>query len=117
MVTILFTIGAMAQAEQTTTGNKQKTSDNAGSECYEMKDNMLMHCWGEKSEVQKTNVTLKNGTKVSTKGEVTMADGKTQMLTNGQCIDIKGMIGDCNKMHVDMKHDKMNNTAGDHKDQ
>lgn len=75
-------------------------------ECYMMKDNALMHCMGTKAEPQKTDVKLKNGTTISAKGEVMKSDGSKEMLANGQCIELNGNIGDCEKMHAGMKMDK-----------
>jgi|GEM_PF-4696957 len=75
-------------------------------ECYTMKDNALIHCMGAKHEPQTTDVKLKSGVTVTAKGEVIRADGSKQMLTNGQCIDLNGKIGDFEKMHANMKMDK-----------
>lgn len=120
MVTVLFTISAIAQTEQkSTTTTKQSTTTTTdkstmkGHESYMMKDGTLMHCVGDKTETQKTNVTLKNGTRITTTGEVITSDGKTSALANGQCVDMKGMVGDCDKMG---KGGKMDNMQGEHKD-
>ncbi|HKR07099.1 MAG TPA: DUF6799 domain-containing protein [Bacteroidia bacterium] len=75
-------------------------------ECYMMKDNALMHCMGTKAEAQKTDVKLKNGVTITAKGEVMKADGSKEMLANGQCIELNGNIGDCEKMHLGMKMEK-----------
>jgi uncharacterized protein YdeI (BOF family) len=75
-------------------------------ECYTMKDNTLIHCMGAKHEPQTTDVKLKSGVTVTSKGEVIRADGSKQMLANGQCIDLNGKIGDFEKMHASMNKDK-----------
>lgn len=111
MVTVLFTTGVMAQTEQkstTTTKETTTTTDKTtvkGHECYMMKEGTLIHCMGDKAEAQRTNVTLRNGTKITTTGEVITSDGKTMAVANGQCVDMKGMVGDCDKMHAGIKHD------------
>lgn len=118
MVSVLFTAGAMAQTEQTTTKQTTTTTEKSTTkahECYMMKEGALIHCMGDKSEAQKTNVTLRNGTKITTTGEVITSDGKTMAVANGQCIDMKGMVGDCDKMHASIKHEHKN-MQGEHKD-
>jgi uncharacterized protein YdeI (BOF family) len=106
-----FSTATFAQAQ---TDKKMETKPAQGSEakmtsphCYTMKDNAMMECWGAKAQAMKKDATLKNGTMVSTKGEVTMKDGKKSVLTNGQCIMANnGMIGDFAKMHPEMKMEK-----------
>ena len=68
-------------------------------ECYMMKNGHLVHCIGTKAEPQKTEVSLKNGTVITSAGDVKMKDGKSVKLENGQCISMMGSIGDCEKMH------------------
>ncbi|MEP7170175.1 MAG: DUF6799 domain-containing protein, partial [Bacteroidota bacterium] len=58
----------------------------------------LMHVIGSKNEPQKEDVKLQNGTTVTANGSVMNADGSKAMLANGQCIDLMGKIGDCEKM-------------------
>ena len=93
---------AVAQAEKPAAA-KSTGEKKMATHCYTMKDGAMMTCMGKSAEPMKSDVTLKNGTKVSTKGEVTMKDGKTSMLTNGQCIDMSGKVGDFDKMHPAMK--------------
>ena len=101
---VLFTSAVFAQADKKMETQPQPAAKKMSHQCYMMKDGAIMHCMGDKSEAQKTDVKLKNGTMISTKGEVTMKDGKKSMLANGQCIDLHGMIGDCEKMHASMKN-------------
>lgn len=75
-------------------------------ECYMMKDGVVFHCMGEKSEAPKTDVKLSNGTVISTNGMVTMKDGNTKKLENGQCVSMMGSIGDCGVMHSSTVHPK-----------
>lgn len=97
---LLFITGIRAQTNQRATG--QTDIKQTQHSCYTMKDGKLMHCMGIKMEEQKTNVTLKEGTVITTQGEVTRAtkDIAPVMLENGQCIDLTGTIGDYAKMHV-----------------
>jgi hypothetical protein len=106
LLAILISIGVMGQADKqtkpaakpaTTEQNKMKTH------CYTMKDGAMIHCMGSTHEPMTKDVTLSNGTKVTTKGEVTMKDGKKTTLANGKAIDLNGKIGDFDKMHANMK--------------
>ena len=91
---------------QTQTAASPAAEMKMAHECYMMKDNALMHCMGTKAEPQKTDVKLKNGTTISIKGEVMKTDGSKEMLANGQCIELNGKIGDCEKIHTGMKMEK-----------
>lgn len=82
---------------------KAEIEHKMAHECYMMKEGSLMHCMGEKSDAQKEDVSLKNGTVVTPTGEVKMKDGHKTKLENGQCISMMGSIGDCDKMHEMMK--------------
>ena len=75
-------------------------------ECYMMKDGAVMHCMGEKGEPQKSEVKLTNGTVITPDGMVTMKDGNTKKLENGQCVSMMGSIGDCETMHSSTVHPK-----------
>ena len=99
MASILFTTALMAQADQKATGQIDvRPSHDA---CYTMKDGVLMHIVGDKMEVQKTNVKLAEGTTITTNGNVTRGtkDSEPFTLRSGQCIDMKGKIGDYAKLH------------------
>ena len=95
---VLFSTSAFAQAEKQT-----KPAPKMTTHCYNMKNGAMMHCMGTKEEPMTKDATLKNGTRVTTKGEVTMKDGKKTTLTNGKAIDANGTIGDYDKMHANMK--------------
>jgi hypothetical protein len=70
---------------------------------YTMKDGVMMHSRGAKEEAMTGDLKLNNGTVVSSKGEITMPDGKKSMLKNGQSIDMQGKITNSEKMSPDMK--------------
>src|SRR4051794_16322046 len=105
----LFTTAAFAQDAQADKKAEAKpattTEKKMATHCYAMQNGAMMHCMGSKAEPMTKDVTLKNGTKVTTKGEITTKDGKKSMLANGQCIDVHGTVGDYNKMHAGMKMD------------
>ena len=61
----------------------------------------MSHCIKTAGDPMTKDVTLKNGTKVSTTGEVTMKDGKKMMLKEGQCVDMEGKVSQFSE------HDKM----------
>ena len=65
--------------------------------CYTMKGGAMYACLGATMEPMKANVTLANGTVVTTKGEVITRDGKRTALINGQCVDLNGNIADSAK--------------------
>jgi hypothetical protein len=101
-----------AQTQQTdkkSTTTTTTTTKTGSHECYKMIDNQLIHCMGEKTEPQKSDVKLKNGTMVTTSGVVVTKDGTKTQLENGQCVSMMGSIGDCEKMHAsdDNTHDNM----------
>ena len=114
LVGVLFTAGVMAQDTKTVPApapakSAQATTVQAkpapmAQMCYMMMDGKLMRCMGEKKVAQTTDVTLANGTKVTTKGQIITKDGKTTELANGMCVDLKGMTSKCD-MGIDMKHD------------
>jgi hypothetical protein len=96
IVVTLFATATFAQ-------DKMKRDEAASAykhECYMMQKGNLMHCMGDKTEVQKTEVKLKDGTVLSTTGEYKMKDGRTGKLENGTCMTAMGKVGDCEKMHA-----------------
>lgn len=98
---VLILIGvfaAVANAQDTKADKKSEVAMN--HECYMMKEGTVMHCTGDKAEPIKSDVTLKGGIAITTKGEVRYADGNTAKLENGQCVSLMGGIGDCDKMHA-----------------
>jgi hypothetical protein len=86
----------------TTAAAKPASSSSSTHGCYMMKDNKLMHMKGDAMTPVKSDVKLKNGTMISTKGEITAKDGTKSMLANGQCCDMSGHVGDCDKMKASM---------------
>src|SRR5438105_13167648 len=98
-VVVFSTVSVFAQAtkmesKDTKKDAKMEQKDTKMSadktHCYAMINGKMSHCTKTAGDPMTTDVTLKNGTKVSTTGEVTMKDGKKMMLKEGQCIDMEG---------------------------
>lgn len=110
VVAVIVSTAAFAQNDKktdtTVPAAATATDVSVKHECYTMMNNALMHCTGDKTEAQKTDVKLKNGAILTPKGEVKKADGSKEMISNGQCITLDGKIGDYAKMHTEMKADK-----------
>ena len=99
VITLLSTV-AFAQTKPAT-----KMAQKAKLHCYFMKDGAMEECWGDKATAMSKDATLKNGTKVITKGKVVMKDGKMETLKNGECILAEnGKIGPLDKMHPKKHH-------------
>jgi hypothetical protein len=108
VVVALFTTAAIAQDSKVDKKSDAKVETKAAHECYAFKEGKLVHCWGaDKSEVMTTNAKLKNGTTITPAGEMTMKDGTTAKLEEGQCVSLMGSVGDCEKMHAMAPEDKM----------
>jgi hypothetical protein len=105
---VLMSSALFAQTTKTATTVKSETetATTTGHECYMMKDQTLVHCMGPTSNTQKTEVKLTNGTRIYPTGVVLTADGKKSQLANGECVDMSGNIGDCEKMHASLKQDE-----------
>ena len=92
--TIALSFGAFAQQKLVpidTIVTQQKVQDQ---KVYLMKDGKMYSVEeGVKTELTR-NVTLRNGTVVSTTGEVRTADGSTVKLIDGQYADKDGKIGE-----------------------
>lgn len=83
-----------------------------------MKDGKLMSDKnGTKTDVT-NDVTLSNGTKITTDGKVTWKNGKTQTLQNGEVIDMNGKIHNWNsgKTHKMTTHHSQHHTMKNNSD-
>ena len=105
---IVFALLSTAMFAQTQPAAKPASAEHkAKLHCYYMKDAAMQECWGTKGMAMAKDATLKNGTKVSAKGEVTMKDGKKIMLKEGECVLAdNGKIGAFDKMHPKEHHMK-----------
>ena len=81
---------------------KQATAKAAHSD-YAMMNGKMTHCMGDRHEPMMKDVTLKNGTLISTNGEVITKGGKKTMMKDGQCINMSGKMGTMEEMHPGMK--------------
>ncbi len=73
---VALSTGAFAQDQSAKKADAKPAHEKMMTHCYAMKDGAMMHCMGSKAEPMAKDVTLKNGTMVSTKGEITTKDGK-----------------------------------------
>lgn len=100
---VAFSIGAFAQEtivpKDTLKAEQQAQSlnvQNATQQAYIMQDGkMYQYNNGVKSELN-NNVTLSNGTVVTSTGSVKKADGTTEVLKNNQYVDPVGNIAEWN---------------------
>lgn len=90
-----FAISIGASAQTTSDTSHAKTHHEYSQRNHEMyvfnDGKLMMSKNGTKSDVSQ-DVTLTNGTTVSTDGKVTWKDGKTKTLTNGEWLDMNGKI-------------------------
>ena len=114
---ILLSFGAMAQVTDSTMNkNNNATMNNSNTkvdgdetktvnEFYAFKDGKLVKVKNKVKTEQKDNVTLSNGTQISSNGTVQYSDGTTATLKEGEWIDDQGKIhqGRMNKMNMDKK--------------
>lgn len=96
LLVIAFAISFSASAQNMDTTHHrthhQYSKTNMNHERYIMKDGKLMSDKnGTKTDVT-NDVTLSNGTTITTDGKVTWKSGKTQTLQNGEMIDMNGKI-------------------------
>lgn len=80
--------------------HKMHHMDGMKKDCVMMKDSKMMVMKGGKTMAMDQDMTLTNGTVVSTDGTVKMSDGKTKQLKNGDCVYMNGkMMTGMNGMH------------------
>ena len=103
IIAVVIATGVFAQTDKKTDDLPTLTEKKLATHCYSMKDGAMMHCMSVNAEPMTDDVTLNNGTIISTMGEVTTKDGKKSRLEHGQCIDLAGTIGDFASMHPEMK--------------
>lgn len=114
IVAIAISFTASAQTSMDTTHHKthhQYTKTHMNHERYIMKDGKLMSDKnGTKTDIT-NDVTLSNGTTITTDGKVTWKNGKTQTLQNGEMIDMNGKIHNwsSNKTHKMTTHHNTHN--------
>jgi hypothetical protein len=102
LIACAFSFTASAQSMQDTTHHRKHNgySQSANHQWYTFKDgSLMMNNKGTMTPVT-SDVTLSNGTTISTSGKVTWKNGKSQTLENGEMVDGNGKIhkGRKNKM-------------------
>jgi hypothetical protein len=104
---VMVSTATFAQTEKKATITTSTTTSTVETknptDYYMLKDGALLYYRGTDAQPQQTNVTLKNGTVISTNGEVTLKSGAKVTIPNNQCIDSNGKIGDCDKMRAELK--------------
>ena len=76
--------------------------------CYVMENGKVMAMKNGKEMILTQNMMLKNGATVMPDGMVKMKDGTTNMLKDGQYVDIDGKMGMMSNMKMEkMKKDSM----------
>lgn len=93
LVAFAISIGASAQMKSDSSHSKTHHEySHKNHEMYFFKDGKLMMSKnGAKSDVSQ-DVTLANGTTIATDGKITWKDGKSEMLKNGEWVDMKGKV-------------------------
>lgn len=94
LMAFALSIGASAQTKSDTSHSKTHHHEYSQKthEMYFLKDGKLMMSKnGTKSDVNQ-EVTLSNGTTISTDGKITWKDGKTAMLKNGEWVNMDGKV-------------------------
>jgi hypothetical protein len=71
--------------------------------CMMMKGGKMMCMKDSKTMPMDKDMTMKNGTKCMTNGDCMMKDGKTMKMKAGDCMDMNGMMGSCEKMCKEKK--------------
>ena len=109
IIAIAFCFSASAQTTSDTSHHKMHHQYSQTShEHYVMKDGKLMMDKNGTMTAVDNDVTLSNGTTISTDGKVTWKDGKSQTLKNGEIVSTNGKIwgGKMNKSNMDKDKDK-----------
>jgi uncharacterized protein with beta-barrel porin domain len=89
-----FSVSAQTTKKDSTHAKTHSEYHHANHEMYVLKDGKLMEWKNGKESAVMQEVTLPNGTTITTDGKVTWKDGKSQTLTNGQMVEMNGKIRD-----------------------
>jgi uncharacterized protein YdeI (BOF family) len=88
-IACMVSLGVFAQDS---TGKMSKMHGKM-KDCVMMKDGKMMAVKDGKWMDMDQDMTMENGTVVTTTGEVKMKDGTSKTLENGQCVYMNGDIG------------------------
>jgi len=93
-------------SDQAVTPTRAADQKHSATMHYTWMNGKLMNCKGETAEPQTADVKLKDGSTVTTKGEIIGKDGKKTMMKNGECVDMNGKVMDHKMAHAkEMKKD------------
>lgn len=110
IIACAFALSASAQQTMDSTHHRNRneySKSNSQHGWYYMKDGKLMSNRNGTSTAITNDVTLNNGTTITSDGKVTWKDGKTETLQNGERIDMNGKIHKWNNSnHMSMHHNK-----------
>lgn len=107
IIALVFCFSASAQTTGDTTHHKMHNqySQSKNNEHYMLQNGKLMMDRNGTMSAVTNDVTLSNGTMITTDGKVTWKNGKTQTLQNGESIGTNGRIWGNN-----MKKNKMSSS-------
>lgn len=122
MIALFLGVGAIAQVNTDSTKSSMNNNWNRDSmrtssmnddskmvrEFYIMRDGKLIKVKNKVKTDQVDNVTLDNGTQISSNGQVQFKDGKTETLKEGEMIDENGNIHSRNRMKMDQNPNMKN---------
>ena len=98
LTAIICTSAVIAQDTTPTMAHKPMGKHKMGhmngmkEDCVMMKDSKMMVMKGGKTMAMDQDMTLTNGSVVSTDGMVKMNDGKSKQLKNGDCVYMSGKM-------------------------
>lgn len=98
LTAIICTSAVIAQDTTPTMAHKPMGKHKMGhmngmkEDCVMMKDSKMMVMKGGKTMAMDQDMTLTNGSVVSTNGMVVMSDGKSKQLKNGDCVYMSGKM-------------------------
>jgi hypothetical protein len=107
LTAVLLSAGVFAQAASDKKAAPAQTAPAKKAMHYVYMGGKMSACYGETYEPMAADMKLHDGMMVSTKGEVTMKDGKKMQMKDGECVDMNGKIMDHKMAHAkDMKKDE-----------
>lgn len=104
LIAFTFSLGAIAQTGKMQ-DNKMQKEKMHGKDHIMMKDGKMMIKKDGKKMIMDKDITMADGTMVSTKGKVTMKNGTSMMMKDGDKMDMNGMM--MNKKDSKMVKSKM----------
>ena len=76
-----------------------RVEENMKFDFYQMQNEYIIHYFAEiKGDTLMNDISLRNGSTITSKAELVNKNGKIIFLINGQCVDSKGNIADCKEL-------------------